>query len=201
MFSHIIAFLAMMNPFAMFLYLGPVMEELDNKDFLKVLMKASLISLIVFVAFIFSGDFIFTKVLQIDFNSFRIFGGVIVFSLAYLFIVKGHKALIIMQGDLDDLAEEIALPYMVGAGTISMTILMTKDVGTADSLISVLLILAVNLLIIISLKKIRDLLSKKKLKIAFDKNMGILLRLNGFFLGAIGVHMIVAGIRSLFEIV
>lgn len=200
MLSHIVAFLAMMNPFAMFLYLGPVMEELDNKSFLKVLLKASGISLSVFIVFLFSGDWIFKNVFRIEFNSFRIFGGIIIFSLAYLFIVKGHKALIIMHGDLDNLAEEIALPYMVGAGTISLIILMGNDIGFKSSLIAIFIILAVNFAIIAGLKYIRDLLSKKKMKIAFDKNMGILLRLNGFFLGAIGVNMIIAGIGDLFDV-
>ncbi|MFP4118134.1 MAG: MarC family protein [Candidatus Woesearchaeota archaeon] len=201
MISHIVAFLAMMNPFAMFLYLGPVMEELENKDFLKVLFKASMISLLVFVVFVFTGDWLFTKVLRIEFNSFRIFGGVIIFSLAYLFIVKGQKALIIMHGDLDNLAEEIALPYMVGAGTISLVVLMTKDLGTNIALLSILIILIANFMIIAGLKKFRDVLSKKKLKIAFDKNMAILLRLNGFFLGAIGVNMVIQGLRELFNFI
>ncbi len=200
MISQIAAFLAMMNPFAMFLYLGPVMEELDNKDFLKVLLKASLISFLVFVVFVFSGDWLFTKVLRIEFNSFRVFGGIIIFSLAYIFIVKGQRALIIIHGDLDNLAEEIAMPYMVGAGTISLVVLMTKDLGTETALLSIFIILVLNFAIIAGLKKFRDVLSKKKLKIAFDKNMAILLRLNGFFLGAIGVNMVIAGVRELFNV-
>ena len=199
MLSQIVAFLAMMNPFAMFLYLGPVMEELENKDFLKVLFKASLISFLVFVVFVFSGDWLFTKMLRIEFDSFRIFGGIIIFSLAYIFIVKGQKALIIIHGDLDNLAEEIAMPYMVGAGTISLVVLMTKDLGTETALFSIFIILVLNFVIIAGLKKFRDVLSKKKLKIAFDKNMAILLRLNGFFLGAIGVNMVILGVRELFN--
>ncbi|WP_155800630.1 hypothetical protein [Pontibacter sp. BAB1700] len=37
----------------------------------------------------------------------------------------------------------------------------------------------------------------KKVQVAFDKNMELLLRINGFFLGAIGIDMIVSGIRNL----
>ena len=36
MFTEIVAFLVLLNPFAMFLYLGPVMRELSNKSFVKV---------------------------------------------------------------------------------------------------------------------------------------------------------------------
>ncbi len=43
-----------------------------------------------------------------------------------------------------------------------------------------------------------DYESTEKFKTAFDKNMEILLRLNGFFIGAIGVNMIAIGINNLF---
>ena len=38
----------------------------------------------------------------------------------------------------------------------------------------------------------------KKFRIVFDKNMHVLVRLNAFFMGAIGIDMIVAGILGLF---
>ncbi|MBD3248436.1 MarC family protein [Candidatus Woesearchaeota archaeon] len=198
MISHIIIFLVMLNPFAMFLYLGPVMEELSNKSFRKVLFKASAISLGIFLIFLFSGGFLFEKVFQINFESFRIFGGIIIFSFAYLYIVRGQAALIHMKEDLDDLAEEIALPFMVGAGTISLSLLIGKELEMIIGISALVVILAVNFMIILFLKMLRDNMPRKKLKIAFDKNMGILLRLNGFFLGAIGVNMVHTGLSNLF---
>ena len=48
------------------------------------------------------------------------------------------------------------------------------------------------------LKKLRDDIKKKKFKIAFDKNMKLLLRLNGFFIGAIGIDMMIEGIVNMF---
>jgi multiple antibiotic resistance protein len=41
-------------------------------------------------------------------------------------------------------------------------------------------------------------MKKHKFRVAFDKNMEILLRLNGFFIGAIGINMIIQGINSLY---
>jgi predicted TIM-barrel fold metal-dependent hydrolase len=46
------------------------------------------------------------------------------------------------------------------------------------------------------LKKSRDSIEGRKLKNAYDKNMEVLLRLNGFFIGAIGVNMIMTGIKK-----
>lgn len=198
MLSMIIAFLVMLNPFAMFIYLGPVMRELSHKDFMKVLFKASFISFCIFLFFLLIGDILFEKIFQINFESFRIFGGIVIFSLSYFYIVKGQKALIHMMESLDDLASEIALPFMVGAGTISLTLLMSHHYVLINSIIALMIILGVNYLFILGLKAIKDTIEKKKFRIAFDKNMEILLRLNGFFLGAIGINMIVTGIKNLF---
>ena len=189
----------MLNPFALFLYLEPTRHDLDKKKYHLVLFKASLISFMIYVVFILSGNFLFQKLFQISFESFRIFGGIVIFSFAYQYIVVGKGAIIKMKGSLDDLASEIALPFMVGAGTISITILMTYNLSKSLSLLGVFLALLANYLIIAGMGSIRGILNKKKFRIAFDKNMGVLLRLMGFFSGAIGISMIIEGIKNLIQ--
>lgn len=198
MLSNIIAFLVMLNPFAMFLYLLPVMEELSNRDFMKVLFKASAISFGIFAAFMGVGDILFQHVFQINFESFRIFGGIIIFSFAYIFIVKGNKAFIHMKESLDDLASEIALPFMVGAGTLSLSIVLGHHFSFMEGVFALLVVLSVNYFAILLIKNLRGSISSRKFRIAFDKNMQILLRLNGFFIGAIGINMILTGVKGLF---
>ena len=198
MLGSIIAFLAMLNPFALFLYLDPVMSELENKEFLKVFFKASVISFLILAIFAVTGEYIFQNILRIHFDSFRIFGGIIIFTFAYLYIVKGQKAMILMRGSIDEIAEEIALPYMVGAGTISVAVLMSQEDSVFISLLGILAVLAVTFVVVVILKSLKDNLRKKDMKATFDHIMTILLRLNGFFLGAIGVNMILVGIKRVF---
>ncbi|MFO8077340.1 MAG: MarC family protein [Thermoplasmatota archaeon] len=198
MLKTILSFIVMMNPFALFLYLNPVMKELKNEDFLFVLTKASIISYAIILFFILTGDLIFNYLFQIEFNSFRIFGGIVIFSFAYFYIVQGKKALIQLRGNLDDLAAEIAMPFMVGAGTISLAIIAAEDNTIMINMIILPLILIINFLIIIGLKTIRDHIMQKQLRVAFDKRMGILLRITGFFVGAIGIDMALTGIKNLF---
>lgn len=198
MISAILSFLVMLNPFALFLYLKPVMNDLSDHDFRRVFLKATIISFFIFLSFLFFGDVFFLQVFRINFESFRIFGGIVIFSLAYLFIVRGEKAFIQMKGNLHDLASEIALPFMVGAGTISLTVLMRDRLQLWQGVVSLVIILLTTYLFIIGLKKIRSGIKSEKLRVAFDKNMEILLRINGFFLGAIGVDMIVQGIKTSF---
>ena len=200
MLVSLIELLIMLNPFALFLYLEPVRKDLNHKQFMSVIFKASLISLTICYVFFFSGEFLFKRVFLIDFESFRIFGGIIIFSFAYFFIVKGQRALIMIKENLDDLASEIALPFMVGAGTISLTIITSYRHSTLIGILVLLIVFAANFGIIYLLKKIRDSLEGKRLKTAYDKNMEVLLRLNGFFIGAIGINMILSGIKNMFGI-
>ncbi len=198
-FSLITGFLVMLNPFALFLYLKPVMHDLSDKEFRLVLSRATIISFFIFVVFLAFGDFLFKKVFQINFESFRVFGGVILFSLAYLFIVKGQKAFIQIKEDLDDLASEIALPFMVGAGTLSFCILMSDILSFWVGVLALTGIMIVNFLMVMGLKELRGRLNYRQFRIAFDKNMEVLMRINGFFVGAIGVDMIIKGIMNIFH--
>lgn len=198
MLSSIVEFLVMLNPFALFLYLEPIRKDLTHKDFIRVILKSSLISFSICFLFFYSGNTIFTNIFHIDFESFRIFGGIIIFSYAYFFIVKGQKALIMIKENLDDLASEIALPFMVGAGSISLSILLSQKHSFVVGGISLVVIFAINFLTLFLLKAFRDAIEKNKFKKAFDKNMEVLLRLNGFFIGAIGINMVLMGIKNLF---
>lgn len=200
MISSIIAFLVMLNPFALFLYLEPIRKDLSHKDFMVVIFKATIISFTVCLAFFVLGDVIFRNVFQINFESFRIFGGIIIFSYAYFFIVKGQKALIMIKENLDDLASEIALPFMVGAGSISLSILLSQKQSYLMGTLSLVIVFLLNFVTLFVLKKLRDSVDGRKFKKAFDKNMEVLLRLNGFFIGAIGIDMVLNGIKNLFGI-
>lgn len=197
MTSAILSFLVMLNPFALFLYLKPVMKNLSDHDFVRVFTKATVISFLIFLAFLFIGDAFFLRVFRINFESFRIFGGVVLFSLAYLFIVRGEKAFIQTKGDLHDIASEIALPFMVGAGTISLTVVMRDRLLLWQGIVALVIILLINFVVIMGLKRMRAAIPSEKWQAAFDRNMEILLRISGFFLGAIGVDMIVMGIKNL----
>lgn len=197
MIAAIVSFLVMLNPFALFLYLKPVMNDLSEADFRSVFIKASLISFSIYLVFLLFGDLVFQRVFRINFESFRIFGGIVLFSFAYMFIVQGKKAFIQIKGDLHDLASEIALPFMVGAGTISLTVLMSERLELWQGGLSLMLIMLINYLIIMGLKQIRRAMRSKRLQLAFDKNMELLLRINGFFLGAIGIDMVVSGVTNL----
>jgi multiple antibiotic resistance protein len=193
-----ISFLIMMNPFAQFLYLKNVADELDLRTFAQVYSRASIMSFVIYVIFSGIGEGLFTQFFNITFESFRIFGGIIIFSYAFLFIMNGAKGLVQVKENLDDLASEIALPFIVGAGTIYLAILIglnAPNILWSGGIIGGVMV--VNFLTVLLLVFIKELFRKKR-KVAFDKYVGIAMRLNAFFMGAIGVNMVVEGILSVF---
>lgn len=121
-----------------------------------------------------------------------------ILSIALIFIVQGRESIIILREDLRGLASEIALPYMVGAGTISICVLAGEDLGPVAGLSTLAIALTLNYLTIAMLIFIKYRMLRENLRIVFDKTMGLLLRINGFFIGAIGIDLMVDGIKKVF---
>ena len=133
------------------------------------------------------------------FRSFKIFGGIIIFAYAFSFIMYGAKSMIQTKENLDDLASEIALPFMVGSGTLYLSILLGRMAGSFSVILSIFFsVIIVNYSLVWLFVFMKDQFRKRQ-QIVFDKYMGILMRLNGFFMGAIGVHMILDGILYFFK--
>jgi multiple antibiotic resistance protein len=200
MIQFMISFLVLLNPFALFIYLNPIAKDLNRRDYLMVLAKAGGLSLLIFLGFALFGRVIFEKILLIDFSSFKIFGGVVITAYALIFIIQGKKSFFTLKGSLDDLAAEIALPFMVGAATISLCIIIGNKFHpfVASGIITITMVIHISLVFFLTILKYS--LFKERLKVAFDKTMGMFLRLNGFIVGAIGSNLIISGIREFFSI-
>jgi len=170
MTTFLISFLVLLNPFALFIYLRNVMDELSRKDFLIVLLNSSLMSLTIFIIFA---------------------------TFALSFIVQGKRSFITLKGSLDDLASEIALPFMVGAATVSLSVIIGEALSGPNTVFILSASIVINYFTIWMLMKVRYDFLKKKSRLAFDKSLIILLRLNGFFVGAIGVDMIFKALNNM----
>lgn len=189
--------LVLLNPFAIFLYLRAVMAQLTLAQYFRVLVKASAISFFIYLLFGVTGETLFTQVFKINFNAFRIFGGLVIFYNAFVFIVKGKDSMIQLRGSMDRLANEISMPYMVGAGSISVAILMGTNGNVAITATEILLALAANLAIIMLLWYGRHLIGKTPAKEMFDNYMEVLVRIMGFMVGGVGIDMVINGIFNI----
>lgn len=196
--TNALTFLALLNPFALYIYLIPIQRQLRLRQFTITMIKASLIAGSIYVGSAFFGQQFFEDVLQIDFESFRVFGGLVLILFAVSYIVQGRESLITMRGSLNDLAGEIALPFMVGAGTISLSILIGSSSTISETVMTIGLVMFVNLAIVLSFAFLRYNSHKVRFRNRLSYNSELLLRINGFILGAFGVDMVMQGIRTLF---
>lgn len=194
--SSLVSFLAILNPFALSLYLAGVMDDLESRMFVKVLLRASLISLLVFCIFALLGERLLVDFLRIRPEALRIFGGVIFFVVAYNYVTKGFRAFELLRGGLEELPSAIALPFMIGAGTITQAILIGKTHESYLSMFILFLGICVCFLVVMTFKVIRDHLKQVRERV-FERYVNILARINGLLIGAISAEMIVCGISKL----
>ena len=177
------------------MYLLPIKRELGFKALISVLLRASLISGVIYSLFAIFGEAIFDA-LEVDFEAFRVFGGVVLVSFALSFILQGKESMIQTRGEFSRIAAEVALPFIVGAGTITLSILLGEALDPVLGVGVIAMVMATNFIIISLLAFIRKNL-KYKLQVVFDKNAEIILRVNGFIVGAYGIDLVATGIKNL----
>lgn len=192
----LVPFLAILNPFALCLYLAGVMEDLRRGEFIRVLAGACITSLLVFWVFSMVGQKVLTNWLGVHPEALRIFGGVIFFVVAYSYVTKGYRAAAMLRGSLDDLPAAIALPFMIGAGTITQSIVVGKTHGPMMALLIITAAVSACFAIVLAFKLIHDRTRGARERI-FERYVNILARVNGLLIGAISTDMVVTGLKGL----
>ncbi|MFP4053375.1 MAG: MarC family protein [Phycisphaerae bacterium] len=190
------SFIAILNPFALCLYVGGIIDDVNFRNFTVVLLRACAISLGAFIASALGGEFFLTQMLNIRPEAMRTFGGIIFLIAGYNYVMKGYRAAEMLRGSLEELPSAIALPFMIGAGSITQAIL----VGKQHTMLTTTLILTAGVvfsfLVIIGFAILREHMKASR-EAVFERYVNILARLNGLVIGAISVQMIVNGVHEL----
>ncbi len=129
-------------------------------------------------------------------EALRAFGGVIFAVVGDDYLMKGYRATEIIRGRIDELPSQIALPFMIGAGTITQSIIIGKRTAPHIAAFVILIRIVESFAVVTSFKAIRDRLDGGKEAI-FDKYVNILSRINGLIIGAVSTDMIVSGLHDL----
>lgn len=187
----------LLNPFLMSIYLQDLLQSLSTAEFLKVLTRGSIISFVVFMLFAWSGDKLFENVLQVRYASFLIFGGIIFLIIGLRFLFNGSEALSNMRGPAEYMAGSIAMPFMIGPGTVSGSVL----VGTRLPLpLAALCIFATLFAVVLGLgilKLLYDYLQNRNERL-FKRYIDVVGRISALIIGTIAIEMILVGIDKWF---
>lgn len=184
--------LVLLNPFLVIVYLIDVMEKLSYRRFRNVLIRAGLISILVFALFAVLGFTIFDKVIQAEFASFQIFGGIVFLLIGIQFVFKGRSAIEDLRGESKYIAGAIAMPVLIGPGTISYSVIIGKQLNAIQSVISILIAVSITLVVMIILKKLYDQLQRKNEELV-QRYIEISGRITAMVAGTIAIEMIMDG--------
>ena len=138
------------------------------------------------------------RAVRVDPEAMRVFGGVIFFVVGYNYATKGYKAAVLLRGSLEELPSAIALPFMIGAGTITQSILIGKEHGPLLSLPVVAGAVLVAFLIVVGFRLLHDRMRGHRERL-FERYVNLLARINGLLIGAISTNMVIGSAHALWQ--
>ncbi len=190
-------FLVLFNPFLMSIYLLDLIQDLTLQTFLRVLVRASIISGTVFLLFAWGGEAIFTDILQVEFSAFLIFGGLVIFLIAMQMLFIGSDAIKRMRGgNPEHISGSIAMPFMIGPGTISASVMAGSTLTYPLAATTIVLSLLLTIAMLAGLKYAFDIIKVRNASL-LERYIDITGRAGALLTGTIGVQMVIQGIRQL----
>ncbi|WP_416395421.1 MarC family protein [Acinetobacter baumannii] len=196
--STFIIFFSLLNPFLMSIYMIGLIRHTETRVFNKALIQGSLIAYVVFLLFAWGGEAIFNRYLNVRFESFLIFGGLIFLVIGYRYVFQGADTIGEMRGAPEHLAGTVAMPFMIGPGTISAAVVTGMSMSLLEAAIVIALVLFVSCSVLIAMKFSHDHLRYSHAKY-IDRYFDIVGRLAALLIGTIAVDMIVNGVTRLID--
>jgi len=185
----------LLNPFLVIIYLVDMVEKLDRKQFARVLIHGSLIATAVFCCFAVLGDVIFVSVIQAEFASFQIFGGVVFLLIGLRFVFRGPSAIEALRGESKGLAGVVAMPVLIGPGTISASVVIGKRHEALYACVTIITAVAISVLIMLALKVVHDIVRPHSEPV-IKRYIEIAGRITALYVGTVAVEMIMQGLRT-----
>ncbi len=186
--------LVLLNPFLLSIYLLDLVEKLSFVHLGRVLFRASFISGVVFCIFAWAGDAILVRLLQVRFASFLIFGGSVFLIIGIRFVLLGSEALGSLRGPPEYVAGSIAMPFMVGPGSVSASIVAGTRLPLPMAMLSIVCALAATSGTVLVLKWMHDVVKQRNEKLV-ERYIDIVGRLSALVIGTIAVEMILQGLE------
>lgn len=184
----------LLNPFLMSVYLLDLIEMLDDATFTRILMRGAAIASSVFCLFAVCGDAVFRDVLQVRFASFLIFGGLLFLAIGLRFAQQGPAALTQLRGKPEHLAGSIAMPFMVGPGTVSASVLAGARLPVQWALLSIVAAMSLTVVGLSVLKAVHTR-AKRRHTALVDRYFDIVGRASALLIGTIAIDMVLTGVE------
>lgn len=189
----IILMLVLFNPLLMGSYLHELMNKLSGGVFFGILARAFVISGFVFILFAWAGDSLFSGVLQVRFAAFLLFGGTVFLIIALRYMVTGAEMIGTLRGEVEHLAGAIAMPFMIGPGTISASVLIGANLPIWWAGLAIGIALLISCMLLIVMKWLFDYVQQRNERLV-ERYAEVMGRISALIIGTIAVEMILKGI-------
>ncbi len=193
--SSVSVLLVLLNPFALSVYLAEVLQEQAFGVLVGVLKRAALIAFGVFAVFAWGGERVFTDVLGARFAAFLVFGGVVFLLVGIKLMLTGSAALDSLRGHPEHLAGTIAMPFMVGPGTVSAAVLTGAKLSLPFALGAIACSLLLTVLALLVIKLLFDHVRERNARL-IQRYVEITGRVSGIVVGTVAVEMLMQGVQA-----
>ncbi|MGD8607526.1 MAG: MarC family protein [Myxococcales bacterium] len=184
----------LLNPFLMSIYLLDLIERLDDKTFISTLVRGVTIATVVFSMFAIGGDAVFSELFQVRFASFLIFGGILFVIIGLRFIQAGPEALAELRGHPEHIAGSIAMPFMIGPGTVSASVLAGARLPAVWAVASIGVSMVVMVVGLLAIKWLYGVVKDRNAGLV-SRYVDIIGRASALLIGTIAVDMVLTGIE------
>jgi small neutral amino acid transporter SnatA (MarC family) len=185
----------LLNPFLMSVYLIDLITDLPRTLFVRVLARGALISSIVFSFFAWTGDALFADVLHVRFASFQVFGGIIFLAIGVRFVFSGVEAMRSIRGQPGHIAGSIAMPFMIGPGTVSASVVAGARLPVVEAIGVIALTLAATVALVAAIKAAHDRLKDRHARLV-DRYIEVVGRISALLIGTFAIEMIFDGVGT-----
>ena len=131
--------------------------------------------------------------LQVRFASFLLFGGGVFLIVAVQYFMNGAEALRGLRGSPQHVAGSIALPFMIGPGTVSASVLAGSRLDFLWAALAIVCAMATSIACVLLLKRLHDTV-KQRHEAYVERYIDIVGRISALVIGTIAVEMVLKGI-------
>lgn len=186
---------ALLNPFLVLIYLIEMVKDLRVKQFAQIMIYAGTVASMVYCFFALLGDAIFGNIVQAEFASFQIFGGIILLLIGLQFIFRGPMGLAMLKTKSGYSVGAVAMPVLIGPGTISASLVIGKRHDQLEAISVILVAVAFTIMVVIGLKLLHDFVLPRSEPVV-NRYIEITGRISALYVGTIAVDMIMQGLRT-----
>lgn len=190
--------LVLLNPFFMSIYLLDLIQDMAWPKFARAVFHGSTISCLAFVGIALVGDAFFTKVLQVRFSSFLIFGGTVFLLVSIRSFFLGPDSLRTLRGTPNAAGGSIAIPFMIGPGTLSASVSAGTVLSTGELVPAIVIPVLLSMTAVTGFKKLHDMIQYRGegYEEKINRYIDVTGRIMSLVTGTIAVEMLLRGFEQ-----